>query len=88
MGINDYDDKPIRCPRIGGDVIFKYCRTSGQPFCRTIIACWAVKIDIGQFLADNYTPELIQQGLARPEKGRIQTMIELAQKSKQTTNQQ
>lgn len=81
MAIDDYDDKQIRCLRIGGDVVFKYCRTSGEPFCRVIIQCWAPRIDIGQFLADNYTPEQIKKGLARPEKGKIQSMLELTKNS-------
>ena len=81
MAIDDHDDKPIRCLRIGGDVVFKYCRTSGEPFCRIIINCWAPKMDIGQFLADNYTPEQIQKALAPPPKGKIQRMLELAKES-------
>ena len=78
MAIDQHDDKTIRCLRIGDFVPFKYCRTSGNPFCWVIIKCWAPKIDIGQYLADNYQPEVIQQGLQRPEGGRITKMVELS----------
>jgi len=78
MAIDEYDERTIRCPRIGDFVPFKYCRKAGNPFCWTLIHCWAAKIDIGQYLADNYEPEIIQQGLKRPEKGRVGKMLELS----------
>ena len=74
----DLDRIVVRCPRIGDLVPFKYCRTSGAPFCHVIVSCWAAREDIGQFLADNYTPEEIAQGLQRPEGGKIGKMIDLA----------
>ena len=79
MAIDEYDDQTIRCLRIGDSVPFKYCRTSGEPFCWVIIECWAPRIDIGQFLADHYSAEQIHQGLERPQSGgRIKKMIDLA----------
>jgi hypothetical protein len=79
MSIEDHDDQVTRCPRLGDFVPFKYCRTSGSPFCWVIINCWAARVDIGQFLADNYTPEVIHQGLTRPEPGqKIGKMVEMA----------
>lgn len=78
MEIREHDDKTTRCPKMGDFVPFEFCRTCGKPFCWIIIRCWAAKLDIGQFLADNYEPETIQQGLARPEGGRIKAMIETA----------
>lgn len=77
-----YDKETIRCPRIGGEVVFKYCRTSGDPFCRVIISCWAPRMDIGAFLAENYTPEDIQKGLKRPsDGGKLSRLIGTASKS-------
>lgn len=80
MAIDQYDDETIRCPRIGDFVPMKYCRTSGSPFCWVIISCWAPRIDIGQYLADNYDPEVIQEGLKRPEGGKIRKMVELSER--------
>jgi len=75
MSIERYDHETTRCPKLGDFVPFKYCRTCGHPFCWTVIECWAPKIDIGQFLADNYEPETIHQGLKRPEGGRVEAML-------------
>ena len=79
MAIEEHDEITLRCPRIGDFVPFKYCRTSGQPFCWVIIECWAGRLDIGQFLADHYSPAEIEQGLARPESGdRVKKLLDLA----------
>lgn len=83
MSREDHDEQTARCPRLGDFVPFKYCRSSGHPFCWVIIECWAVRLDIGQFLADHYPPEEIQAGLARPESGdRLKKMMELSEKWK------
>jgi len=75
-----YDNQTIRCPRIGGEVIFKYCRTSGEPFCRIIINCWATRIDIGSFLAENYSPEIIQKSLKpSPKTSRLARILSAAE---------
>jgi len=78
-----HDPLTLRCPRVGGTVPFEYCRKAGAPFCRSIIACWAVRLDIGQFLADHYTAEEIQAGLELPAQSKVQRMIELAEHAKE-----
>jgi hypothetical protein len=80
MELEHYDEETFRCPRIGDFVPFKYCRTSGNPFCWIIIKCWAPKIDIGQFLADNYSAEVIHQGLKRPEGGKYGKIVGISDK--------
>jgi len=80
MSKEEHDDQVIRCLRIGDFVPFKYCRTSGAPFCHLLIQCWAPRLDIGRHLAENYTPEEIQQGLNRPAGGKIGRMVEIAKK--------
>jgi hypothetical protein len=74
-----HDQLTLRCPRLGGAVTFEYCRKAGAPFCRSIIACWAVRLDIGQYLADHYTAEEIQAGLELPAQSKVQRMIELTE---------
>ena len=79
MAMDQHDQAVTRCPRIGDFVPFKYCRTSGDPFCWVIVNCWAAKLDIGQFLADHYEAEVIHQGLKRPESGRVKRMLEVSE---------
>ena len=77
-----HDHLTLRCPRLGGDATFEYCRQAGTPFCPSIIACWAVRLDIGQFLADHYSPEEIQSGLRPPAQSKVQRMVGIAEQAK------
>jgi len=79
MGIEEYDDRQLRCPKMGDYVPFKYCRTCGKPFCHMIVNCWAVKVDIGNFLAENYEAETIHESMKKPA-GRVKNIIELTEK--------
>ncbi len=81
--IEQYDDLLIRCPQLGGEVPFRYCRTTNENLpCRKIIVCWEFKIEISRFLGDHYTIEQIQQALSPPSKTRIETILELIEKAK------
>ncbi len=76
MAIEEYDGETTRCPKMGDFVPFKYCRKAGNPFCYLLIECWAVHIDVGQYLSDNYEAEIIYQGLKRPEGGRLGRILD------------
>jgi len=78
MVLDAHDQRTLRCPRLGGETTFAYCRQAGTPFCPSLIACWAVRLDIGQFLADHYTPEQIQAGLRLPGQTKVQRLVKLA----------
>jgi len=80
-----YDHLTLRCPRLGGDATFEYCRQAGAPFCPSVIACWAARLDIGQFLADHYSPEEIQAGLRPPAQSKVQRIIGIAEQAKPKT---
>lgn len=81
--IDQYDDLSIRCPQLGGEVPFRYCRTVNEDLpCRKIIVCWEFRIEISKFLGDHYSVEQIQQALSPPSKSRIETILELVEKAK------
>ncbi len=80
--IEQYDDKPIRCPRLGDEVNFKYCRIMNDRLpCRLIVGCWQRQIDIDTFLRNHYSPDELGQIFA-PPKPKIETLVELIEKSK------
>ena len=85
MALEAHDHLALRCPRLGGEVNFGYCRQAGAPFCVSLIACWAVRLDIGQFLADHYTAQEIQSGLRRPDQTRIQRIVGIARDAQTKT---
>ena len=81
--IEEHDELIIRCPLLGGEVPFRYCRTVNEELpCRKIIICWEFRIEIGNFLGENYSLDQIQCALAPPTKTRIETIIELIDKAK------
>jgi len=81
--IEEHDTLIIRCPQLGGEVPFKYCRTVNEDLpCRRIIICWEFRIEISKFLGEHYTIDQIQRALAPPPKTRIETILELIEKAK------
>jgi hypothetical protein len=85
--IEQYDNNTIRCPRIGGDVNFLFCRTENNMLpCRWIVGCWKEHMDIDTFLEDNYTEEELDQIFA-PPKPKIESLVNLVEKAKKDTKQ-
>ncbi len=82
MALEQYDLGEIRCLKLGGEVPFKYCRGCGEPFCGRIITCWATRIDIGAFLAENFSPEQIYSCLGKKAPGRLEQIFKAADKAK------
>jgi len=81
--IEEYDALIIRCPQLGGEVPFRYCRTVNEDLpCRRIMVCWEFRIEISKFLSDHYSIEQIQRALAPPTKTRIETILELIEMAK------
>jgi hypothetical protein len=80
--IEEYDALIIRCPQLGGEIPFKYCRTVNEDLpCRRIVVCWEFRIEISKFLGEHYSIDEIQRALAPPSKTRIETLIELIEKA-------
>ena len=81
--IEEYDTQAIRCPQLGGEVPFHYCRTvnEGLP-CRNILVCWEFRIEVLNFLKEHYSTDQIQRALAPPTKTKIETILELIEKMK------
>ena len=81
--IEEHDALIIRCPQLGGEVPFRYCRTVDEDLpCRRIIVCWEFRIEVSKFLKENYSIDQLQRALAPPTKTRIETILELIDKAK------
>ena len=77
-----YDEKTIRCPRVGGDVTFKYCCFENNMLpCRWIVGCWQGYLDINRFLEESYSKEELEQIFALP-KPKLQSLVGLIEKAK------
>ncbi len=75
-----YDSLLIRCPRLGGEVTFAYCRVEGGDLpCARICACWQVSIPIATYLEKALTPEQAERVVGRQPKEKIATLVELVE---------
>jgi hypothetical protein len=84
-----YDHLNIRCPRLGGEVTFRYCKeeNSGMPCSRTIM-CWQVWFPVGTYLRDQLSPDEWDRCFNQPQKDRLTTIFEIVdriKKEKQAT---
>ena len=78
----EYDELTIRCPQLGGEVPFRYCRTTQENLpCRRVMVCWEFRIEISKFLREHYSIEQIQCALTPPAKTRLDTIPELIEKA-------
>ncbi|MGQ9508692.1 MAG: hypothetical protein ACUVTN_04750 [Thermodesulfobacteriota bacterium] len=81
--IEEHDDLLIRCPMLGGDVPFWYCRTVNENLpCRKIIICWEFRLEIGKFLREHYSLDQIERAFSPPTKSRLETILELVERAK------
>ncbi len=81
--IEEYDALIIRCPQLGGEVPFGYCRTVHEDLpCRSIMVCWEFRIEISTFLGEHFSVDQIQRALTPPAKTRLDTILDLVEKAK------
>ncbi len=84
------DNLKRRCPRLGGPVNFKYCRTSGEdlPQCHKIFDCWWEYFDVFAYLK-SALPEDEFNALRRKStpKPKVTSILELIAKAKERTKQ-
>ena len=53
--ITEHDAKKRRCPMLGHEVAFSYCREPGSETpCRKIFDCWWETFDVSAFINDHY----------------------------------
>jgi len=68
----------IRCPRLGHQISFAYCRTenSGLP-CAKTLDCWSVHFPVADLLRQELSPGEWKKAFERPPKPKILSLVEL-----------
>lgn len=79
------DDREIRCPRLGGQVTFSYCRREamGKP-CFKALDCWYQIFDSEAFFRKELGDDLFEQIFMTPPRPRLVTLVDLIAKATQT----
>ena len=80
--IEQHDEKMIRCPRVGGEVNFRFCRFENNMLpCRFIAGCWQGQMDIEALLREHYSEKELERIFA-PPKPKIESLVGLIEKVK------
>jgi hypothetical protein len=84
-----YEDKEIRCPRLGGQITFGYCRCEnrGRP-CARAIDCWSDHFDAEAFFRKIMTEEEYVHCFCQPPKNKLDTLLEMIEQAKKTAAEQ
>jgi hypothetical protein len=82
---HDQDVLP-RCPRLGHELTFGYCRqeSRGKP-CRLILDCWWERFDARAFLLANLPQEemaQVERACSAPPPSKVLSLVEIIQQAK------
>jgi len=77
------DDFCIRCPRLGHQINFAYCRAenNGLP-CFKTLDCWYPFFDVHAHLSDTLSKEAFQQTFLNQVKPKISSLFDLIEQAK------
>ncbi|MCP4688890.1 MAG: hypothetical protein GY859_12625 [Desulfobacterales bacterium] len=77
-----------RCPRLGGDVSFKYCRTVGNDElpCWKTADCWWERFDVMTYLRENVAEDDLEALLEKRPKPKVLNILELIEQAKNRVN--
>ncbi len=78
-----YEDKAIRCPKLGGNVTFGYClKERGPAPCQRALACWSQWFDVVQYFKRLLTEEEFHRVFFEAPKPKIVTLLDLIDSAK------
>ena len=83
-----YEEKDIRCPKLGGMVTFEYCRREQQGLpCTRAINCWSVHFDVEALFRESLSEEDFNRCFRKPPPTKVTTLIELIEKARKIVDE-
>ena len=77
------DDYEIRCPRLGHQIYFSYCRQENQGLpCFKTLDCWHTHFDVQTFMQKALTAEQYENAFCRQVKPKMLSLLELIEQAK------
>jgi len=78
-----YEEKEIRCPKLGGPVNFEYCRLeqSGLP-CSRALNCWSIHFDVEAFFREGLTSEDFERCFLKSVPSKVSTLLDLVERAR------
>ena len=78
-----YDHLEIRCPKLGGEVTFSYCKKEGGHLpCPRIIVCWHLYFPVEAHLKEIQTNAQWEACFNQTPKDKMTTLMELIEEAK------
>jgi hypothetical protein len=77
------DEYEIRCPRLGHQIYFSYCRQENQGLpCFKTLDCWHTHFDVQTFMQKELTAEQYENAFSRKVKPKMLSLLELIEQAK------
>lgn len=85
--MHSYDDLEIRCPRLGHEIKFSYCRReAGALPCHQTIKCWQVFFPVDVHLRGILSASEWELFSRQVPKDKVTTIIDLIEQAKSRLN--
>jgi hypothetical protein len=82
--ITQHDARRRRCPMLGHEVHFGYCRAPGRELpCGRIFDCWFEAFDVEAFVRAHYSEADVARILA-PRKPKVVSIVELIEQARRS----
>jgi len=77
------NENKIRCPRLGHQIHFSYCRQENQGLpCFKTLDCWHTHFNVQDFLRTELTEEQWEKVFTRRVKPKMLSLLELIEQAK------
>ena len=78
-----HDDREIRCPKLGHELTFAYCRREGGNLpCGRIIRCWEPFFPVADFLKEALDAAAWEALCRQAPPDKLTTLLDLIEKAK------
>ncbi|HNY72549.1 MAG TPA: hypothetical protein PLU95_08460 [Syntrophales bacterium] len=82
--ITRYDDREIRCPKLGHELTFAYCRREGGELpCFRVIRCWEGFFPVESFLRESLSPDAWETFRRHTPPDKLTSLLDLIAKAQQ-----
>jgi hypothetical protein len=72
------DSFQIRCPRLGHQIHFSYCRQENITLpCPRILDCWHLYFDVQLYLRQELSPAEWSRTFSKPDKPKLEALAEI-----------
>ncbi len=82
---DSYDAMQRRCPRLGGQVPFCYCRRmeGSQHPCAKVFDCWWERFDVVEYFRRHLSPDAFKKLQNTPPPEKVASLVDLIRQARE-----